>query len=65
MLIPTTNTNGAIKLTGLTGAKEVMDNAAVKRKYKLATLRNCSKSALGRKVTAVYFFVDTELFVYL
>jgi hypothetical protein len=50
------------KFTGLTGAKEVIDNAAVKIKYKLATLRN-SKSALGRKVTALYFLVDTELFV--
>lgn len=32
MLIPTTNTKGAIKLTGLKGANEVIDNAAAKRK---------------------------------
>jgi hypothetical protein len=50
------------KFTGLTGTKEVIDNAAVKRKYKLATLRN-SKSALGRKVTALYFLVDTDVCV--
>jgi hypothetical protein len=47
-------------LTGLNGEIGVSERTAAKRKYKLATLRNCSKIALGKNVTTLYFVVDIK-----
>jgi len=45
-------------LSGLKGEIGEAERQAAKRKYMLATLRNCSNNALGRNVMTLYLVVD-------
>jgi len=56
------NVNGTHIVYGLIG--EMLSKheiVATDKKYKFATLRNCSYKPLGRNVTTLYFDVDIEL----
>jgi hypothetical protein len=45
-------------LNALKGEIGDAERQAAKRKYMLATLRNCSNSALGKNMIALYLVVD-------
>jgi hypothetical protein len=59
ILIPTTNTSGAIIDPGVKGVRGVRESPADNRKYRFATRLNCSNKAFGKNVMRLYLVVET------